>query len=324
MQKEVVLLVLAGQVEDLLLLWFHAADVLLQRHLLSLARRVAQQIGQQRTVERVLVDAQLQVLAVLLVEEAVHLRLLVGNLPKQLQTLLHQVFANDFEEVALLQRLAADVQRQVIAVDDAFQEVQDNVPKSLLFQKMTLVIFELEDHLGATSQLVFATVVRCDGEGAVGSGLPDVLSVVVVVLRHHCHLLGDQVGRVEADAKLANGADVCASFQRLEEGARSGAGDRAQAVDQIGLGHADARVEDGEGARLAVGGDANEELGDGGQDRGVSQRLVANLVEGVAGVADQLAQKDLLVRVEGVDDQTHQLGDLRLKGEGLRRSRGQR
>jgi hypothetical protein len=35
----------------------------------------------------------------------------------------------------------------------------------------------------------------------------------------------------------------------------------------------------------------------------------------IAAVRNQLAQKDLLVRVERVDDQAHQLSNLRLEGE---------
>lgn len=38
----------------------------------------------------------------------------------------------------------------------------------------------------------------------------------------------------------------------------------------------------------------------------------------VRGVGDELPQKDLLVGVEGVDDERHELGDLRLEGERLR------
>ena len=37
---------------------------------------------------------------------------------------------------------------------------------------------------------------------------------------------------------------------------------------------------------------------------GVGNGLVTDLVQGVRGVGDQLAQKDLLVRIEGIDNQT--------------------
>jgi len=43
----------------------------------------------------------------------------------------------------------------------------------------------------------------------------------------------------------------------------------------------------------------------------------------IGGVGDELAEEDLLVGVEGVDDEREQLVDLRLEGEGLRlRSHG--
>lgn len=37
----------------------------------------------------------------------------------------------------------------------------------------------------------------------------------------------------------------------------------------------------------------------------------------IRGVGNQLPEEDLFVGVEGVDDEGHQLGDLRLEGEGL-------
>ena len=43
------------------------------------------------------------------------------------------------------------------------------------------------------------------------------------------------------------------------------------------------------------------------------RREVAQLVERVGRVRDQLAEKDLRMRVEGVNDQLQQLGDFSLK-----------
>lgn len=41
------------------------------------------------------------------------------------------------------------------------------------------------------------------------------------------------------------------------------------------------------------------------------------LVAYVRGIGDQLPKEDLLVGIEGVDDQGHQLSDLCLEGKGL-------
>jgi hypothetical protein len=51
----------------------------------------------------------------------------------------------------------------------------------------------------------------------------------------------------------------------------------------------------------------------GGHELRVRERLEADLVEGVGGVRDQLAQEDVLMRVERVDHQVQQLADLGLE-----------
>jgi hypothetical protein len=53
------------------------------------------------------------------------------------------------------------------------------------------------------------------------------------------------------------------------------------------------------------------------EQRGVVQRLEAQLVAGVRGVRDQLAQEDLLVRVQRVGDEVQDLLDLGLEGVGV-------
>ena len=50
----------------------------------------------------------------------------------------------------------------------------------------------------------------------------------------------------------------------------------------------------------------------------VCDGLVTDLVQGVRGVGDQFPQEDFLIRIEGVDDQAHQLLDVRSEGKGLR------
>merc|ERR1712227_1117187 len=46
---------------------------------------------------------------------------------------------------------------------------------------------------------------------------------------------------------------------------------------------------------------------------------VSNLVESIRGVGNELSQEDLLVGVEGVDDQTHQLLDIGVERENFLR-----
>ena len=92
-----------------------------------------------------------------------------------------------------------------------------------------------------------------------------------------------------------------------------GAGDGAQVRDQILLVHADAGVGDGEGLLLLVEFQIDAGI-EGKRLVGlVGEGQVAELVERVGGVGDELAQEDLRMRIEGVDDQLQQLIDFGLK-----------
>merc|ERR1719487_349035 len=117
------LLRLAGDVVDVLLRLGHARDVVLERGLLvaRLGRVEHEQLRELRAVARVLVDAELDVLAKLLVELLEVLRVLL-DLAKELDALLDDVLLDHLEDLVLLERLARDVERQVLRVDDALDE----------------------------------------------------------------------------------------------------------------------------------------------------------------------------------------------------------
>ena len=132
-----------------------------------------------------------------------------------------------------------------------------------------------------------------DGEAAASLGLPDVL-LVIVVLGEDGDLVGHEVCRVEAHTELADHGDVSTSRQGLHEGTGARAGDGTQVVDQVGLGHADTAVLDGEGVVGLVGDEVDEQLWLGLQHSLVCEGLEADLVNGIAGIADQLTKEDFL------------------------------
>lgn len=214
----------------------------------------------------------------------------------------------------------------------------DDLLDLLLLDVVELVLLQEQLHLGTSTQRLTLGV-GGDGESTTGSRLPDVL-FVVVVLGPDLDLLGDEVGRVETDTELTDHADVGTAAQGLHEGLGSGLGDCSQVVDQVGLGHTDTSVSDGQALVLLVGGDSDVKLLLAVEHRDVGKRLVSDLVEGIRRVGlakakgrqrfglagmfvetgwhgsqthNQLSQEDLLVRVEGVDDQVHQLADLGLE-----------
>ncbi len=117
---------------------------------------------------------------------------------------------------------------------------------------------------------------------------------------------------------------------------RAGLGDGTEVVDEVGLGHADTGIDDGENLVLLVGDDADIEVLAGVKDRGVGEGCIADLVERVGRVRDEFSEEDLLVGVEGVckervsyasrsntkarlrtDDEVEKLADLSLEAEAL-------
>src|SRR5690606_35215540 len=116
---------------------------------------------------------------------------------------------------------------------------------------------------------------------------------------------------VEAHAELADQARIGLLLlaHGLEEAAGAGAGDAADVGDHFVAVHADAGVAEGDGAGVLVPADVDVQRAVAGQQLRLRDGFEAQLVAGVGGVGDQLAQEDLLVRVQRMRDQMQDLGD---------------
>jgi hypothetical protein len=206
--------------------------------------------------------------------------------------------------------------RQLNGVGDEFRMLLDNVLDALLLEVLKLILLEVEADLGTTTERRVDSI-RSDGESASSSRLPDVL-LVVIVLGDDLYTLGNKICGVEADTELSNHRNVGAGAESLHEALhvmlatqntafrliwtdlRAGLGNRTKVVDHVSLGHTDTRIANGEGLVLLVGNDADEEILAAIKDRWVGKGLVADFVESIGSVGDDLPQKDFLVRVEGI------------------------
>ena len=81
---------------------------------------------------------------------------------------------------------------------------------------------------------------------------------------------------------------------------RAGLRNGTEVVDEVGLGHADTGVNDGEDLVLLVGDNANAKLLASVKDGGVGEGGITDLVNGIRGVGNQFTKEDLLVAVESV------------------------
>ena len=168
---------------------------------------------------------------------------------------------------------------------------------------------------------------RRDGERALAVGRPAEGVRLAGAARLDHDLVGDHEGGIEADAELADQrlrllAGVLGG-QLVEEGLGAGAGDGAEARGQVLAGHADAVVGDGQRLGFRVERDGDGEGAAALDQLGPGDRLVAQLLAGVGGVGDELADKDLAVGIDRMDHQMQQarnvgLEALRCRGFGRR------
>lgn len=95
------------------------------------------------------------------------------------------------------------------------------------------------------------------------------------------HAVCDKVCGVETDTELSDHGDIGTCGEGLHEllGARAGNG--TEVVDEVGLGHANTGILDGEGLGLLVGNDVDAQVFAAVELAGVGQRLVPDLVEGI-------------------------------------------
>ncbi|MPM43894.1 hypothetical protein SDC9_90571 [bioreactor metagenome] len=153
-----------------------------------------------------------------------------------------------------------------------------------------------------------------DGVAVRAGGLPHIGRVGAILLRHHRDVVGDHKRGVESDAELTDDVGVLRVLPNLLlklEG--PGGGDDAQVVFKVLLVHADAVVGDGEEAGILVRLDLNFEILAAQAHGLVGQSLVAQLVACVAGVGDDLPEKDLVMGVDGVHHQIQQPLGFRLE-----------
>lgn len=96
----------------------------------------------------------------------------------------------------------------------------------------------------------------------------------------------------------------------FHKGLGTGLGDGTEIGDEVRLGHTNTSISNGEGLGLLVGDQFNLQLRLSGKGRGIGERSISNLIKGIRSVGDEFSQEDFLVRIESVDDQTHQLGNI--------------
>merc|ERR1712061_878955 len=178
------LLALPGDVVDVLLVLLHPGDVVGQGAEVVTAGggEVAEVAGQLLPVGGVLVDAQLEVLAELLVE-LLEVVLVLTDLLDQLHHLLDEVLPDHLEDLVLLEHFSGDVERQILRVDHTLDEVE------VLGDELLAVVHD-EDPPHVELDVVLSLLVL---EQVEGSSLGDEEESSELQLTLHGEMLDSQV-----------------------------------------------------------------------------------------------------------------------------------
>jgi len=160
-------------------------------------------------------------------------------------------------DLLLLRLLAEELDGEL----DELRVLADDVLQLLLVKLLQLVVLHVQDHSGAALQaLGLLWGCGADRELLSRAALPD-LCVKLVLLGDDGHFVGDEEAGLESYTELADQRDVCSALVvGLYELARARVGYDAQALHQVSLAHADARVLDHDGVVGLVGHDADAEV----------------------------------------------------------------
>ncbi len=199
---------------------------------------------------------------------------------------------------------------------DEVGEALDDLPDIIRVQKLLFVRLEVQGHVRAAAVLAH----RLDGEIALAVRLPAhaLVGRVAGQPRNYRHLVRDHEGGVEADAELADQLRPLLRLEARQKRARARPGDGAEVLDGQVARHAEAVVGHRERVFLLVEGDLDLPVLVAFQLVLVLERIELELVDGVAGVGDQLAQEDFLVGIKRMGDDVQELFQLRFELQFLR------
>ena len=159
-----------------------------------------------------------------------------------------------------------------------------------------------------------------NGVGAVCIRLPLPGLLLACLARHDRHMVRDHEGRVEADAELADHLFVrqvlvllFRLLELLKESLRAGLRDRADVLDELITVHADAVVGDCQRVLLCIRRQEDLEGLIAFEQAAVCQALEMRFIDCIRCIGDELAQEDLVIRVDGMDHEVEQLLCLRLE-----------
>ena len=148
---------------------------------------------------------------------------------------------------------------------------------------------------------------RLDRELAIGARFPAhcLLRSSPGTAAEYLHALGDHEAGIKSHPELPDQRRILLLIagEALEELGSTRLGDGSELCDRLLAAHADAVVAHGQGSALGIGIDPDRERAVLAEQRWIRERQETQLVVGVGGVGNQLAQEYFPVAIQGMDHQ---------------------
>mmetsp|Transcript_10077 Transcript_10077/g.61253 ORF Transcript_10077/g.61253 Transcript_10077/m.61253 type:complete len:236 (-) Transcript_10077:28-735(-) len=137
------------------------------------------------------------------------------------------------------------------------------------------------------------------------------------MLRHYLNIVGHQIDRIKSNAELSDQVHVPTFLHLFQEGRGPRFGNGAQVIDEVFLGHTNAGVSDRQHVLFLVQRDFDFELGliPFSQHPRIGQGKEPDFVQCIGCIGDEFSQEDILLAVEGMDDDVHEPRHFGLEGE---------
>ena len=142
---------------------------------------------------------------------------------------------------------------------------------------------------------------RLDGVALCATGFPATAGCFAPCAAFHRYMVSHHKGGIEPHAELSDDLDLLAGLVFPLKIQTAALGDGTQIFLHFLGGHAAAVIGDGKQAVLLIHRQRNFIIAAGKGYSVIGQRAEIQLVNGIAGIADQLSQKNLLVGIDGVD-----------------------
>ena len=159
------------------------------------------------------------------------------------------------------------------------------------------VLFDMQNDLGA----VVGLFALADGIAVRAVGLPAIRLLCAIRLGFHAHVVADHKRGIETHAELTDDVDILVLFVFRLEFQRAALCDDAEVLVKLLLRHADAVIADTQRAAVLIRRKEDLEVVTIESRSAVRQGFIVKLIDRVARVGDQLAQKNLLMGINRVD-----------------------